>query len=218
MHHYDARPAYALRIKSSAAAAQPRENLELNNRDISPIFVVGAPRSGTTLTARILGAHPELFMPGETHFFEDVFPLREQLGQPDTEEGAKRIAEKLMTLYGRYNEPSDQARIETLFSADSLAQEICANCTDYEQVLSLFMSRQMPDSKQTWGNNAPRDIFSIGDIAGFYPRAKIVLCVRDPRDFMGSYKGKWRATNKPEVERLQQLYHPIITYLCKKFK
>jgi hypothetical protein len=186
----------------------------VNNNEISPIFVVGAPRSGTTLTAKIIGAHPALFMPGETHFFEDVFPLREQLGQPGTQEGASRIAEKLMTLYGRYNEPEDQARLETIFSCDSLTQEIFANCTDYEHVLTLFMTRQMErDSKQIWGNNAPRDIFSVADIARFYPTAKVILCVRDPRDFLGSYKGKWRATNKPEVERLQQLYHPVVTSL-----
>lgn len=153
-------------------------------------------------------------MPGETHFFEDVYPLRDQLGRPDTQEGALKIAEKLMTLYGRYNEPKDQARLEAIFTRASLAQEIAAECSDYEQVLTLFMTRQMaPETKQIWGNNAPRDIFSVGEIAGFYPNAKIVLCVRDPRDFLGSYKGKWRATNKPEVERLQRLYHPIITSL-----
>ena len=186
----------------------------MNNSEISPVFIVGAPRSGTTLTAKILGAHPALFMPGETHFFEDIYPLREQLGRPDTQEGSVKIAEKLMTLYGRYNEPKDQARLETIFSRDSLAQEIYENCTDYEQVLSLFMARQMVrDSEKTWGNNAPRDIFSVGEIARFYPNARIILCVRDPRDFLGSYKGKWRATNEPEVERLQQLYHPIITSL-----
>lgn len=194
--------------------ARSRENPQVNNNEISPIFVLGAPRSGTTLTAKIIGSHPALFMPGETHFFEDIYPLREQLGQPDTQDGARKIAEKLMTLYGRYNEPKDQARLEALFSPDLLAQEICANCTDYEQVLTLFMARQMKSaSKQSWGNNAPRDIFSVKEIARFYPNAKIILCVRDPRDFLGSYKGKWRATNKPEVERLQRLYHPIVTSL-----
>ena len=183
----------------------------------APVFVVGTPRSGTTLTARVLGNHPLLFMPGETHFFDDLYARREQLGFPFEPQGAKRIAERLMTLYGRYNEPADQARIEALIDAVTLAGQIREHCRDYGQVLRLFMELQMQATlRAIWGNNAPRDIFNIREISAFYPDARIVVCVRDPRDFLGSYKGKWRATAQAEVDRLRRLYHPVVTSLLWK--
>jgi len=185
--------------------------------DAAPVFVVGTPRSGTTLTARILGNHPLLFMPGETHFFDDLSARREQLGLPFEPQGAKRIADRLMTLYGRYNEPADQARVESLTDSGSLAGQICERCRDYGDVLRLFMELQAQGTGSTiWGNNVPRDIFNIKEIGAFYPDAKIVVCVRDPRDFLGSYKGKWRATASGEVDRLRRLYHPVVTSLLWK--
>lgn len=38
------------------------------------IFVVGVPRSGTTLVQSILNAHPDVFGYPETHFFRSLFP------------------------------------------------------------------------------------------------------------------------------------------------
>ena len=82
----------------------------------APVFIVGTPRSGTTLLARILGRHPSLFMHGETHFFPDIYARRAELGDPPSAEGALAMKERLSTLYGRYNEPADQARVARIFS------------------------------------------------------------------------------------------------------
>ncbi len=37
-----------------------------------PVFVVGMPRSGTTLTEQILGSHPRIFAAGEPRFLEQA--------------------------------------------------------------------------------------------------------------------------------------------------
>ena len=47
--------------------------------------------------------------------------------------------------------------------------------------------------KSRWGNNVPKDIFNIDKILSFYPDAKILVCIRDPRDFLVSYKHFWQA-------------------------
>ncbi|MFK5893311.1 MAG: sulfotransferase [Pseudomonadota bacterium] len=182
----------------------------------SPIFVVGTPRSGTTLTAKILANHSNLFMPGETHFFDDIYSLKDdQDGISDDK--LTEICNRLYDLYARYYEPDDQLRVEKLFSSAHALQDEMAECSTYEELFSSFMSMQMRyEKKVRWGNNAPRDLFSIDDILEFYPNAKIIVCVRDVRAFLLSYKGKWKVTGDEHVERLKKLYHPVITSLLWK--
>ena len=180
----------------------------------APIFIVGTPRSGTTLAAKILGRHPRLFMPGETHFFDDIHSHAKADGTFG-EEDRQGIRDRLATLYGRYNEPTDQERIDHLLGQGCDFQ--AAAWTSYRDALTAFMRAQMEhEGKVRWGNNAPRDIFHVKTIVRFYPDAKVVVCVRDPRDFLVSYKGKWRSTAEDEVERLRSLYHPLVTSLLWK--
>jgi hypothetical protein len=176
-----------------------------------PIFVVGAPRSGTTLTARILGRHSRIFMPGETHFFDDIYSRRHELGDLANAESRRNVIDRLSTLYGRYDETSDQQRIERLLKtgADTLT-----TCLTYKAMFSRFMELQMKQfGKKRWGNNVPKDIFHVEDILSFYREAKFIVCVRDVRDFLLSYKNKWRTTGETNADRVRRLYHPIITSL-----
>lgn len=177
-----------------------------------PIFVVGTPRSGTTLTAKMLGLHPRIFMPGETHYLEDIASRSEQLGDPADATSLSAIAERLYTLYDRYYEPDDQQRIEKMFPQRTNLETALGGCEDYACLLDRFMTLQMETlSKTRWGNNAPRDIFSFRKIREYFPDAKFVVCVRDIRAFLLSYQGKWTVTGDLHVERLKKLYHPVIT-------
>lgn len=42
---------------------------ELNNRDTTPVFIIGMPRSGTTLVEQIVSSHPEVRAGGELNFW-----------------------------------------------------------------------------------------------------------------------------------------------------
>ena len=39
----------------------------------APIFVVGMPRSGTSLTSRLLSSHPDVAIAPESHFVHDLY-------------------------------------------------------------------------------------------------------------------------------------------------
>ena len=119
----------------------------------APIFVVGTPRSGTTLVAKILGHHSRIFMPGETHFFDDIYSHKDVSGS-FTEETITSISERLFDLYGRYYEPDDQQRIEKLFSSPENIKAELSDCLSYADVFTRFMNVQMEDeNKNRWGNN-----------------------------------------------------------------
>jgi Sulfotransferase family len=178
-----------------------------------PIFVVGPPRSGTTLMAKILGRHSRIFMPGETHFFDDIYSRRRELGELGNLDSIAKIIARLRTLYARYNERPDQERVDRLLGDRQTVEKLRA-CRSYEEILSCFMELQMRVlGKARWGNNVPKDIFHVKEIISFYPDAKIVICVRDVRDFLLSYQKKWTTTSEENTDRLRRLYHPILTSL-----
>lgn len=183
-----------------------------------PIFIVGTPRSGTTLIAKILGQHSRIFMPGETHFFDDIYSRRNEFGDPPSSKSIESIINRLKTLYAHYDEPVDQERVSILFENSLIQLENrMSECRSYREILSLFMENQAKQlGKSRWGNNTPRDLFHMDSITNFYPDAKFIVCVRDIRDFLLSYKYKWRATAIEYSQRLKQLYHPVITSLLWK--
>lgn len=183
----------------------------------APIFVVGTPRSGTTLTAKILGRHPAIFMPGETHYFSDIYAKRESIGSLSEQQPREQVFDRLKMLYRRYNEPADQERIDLLLGNKDIADHLQNGLLDYCSALSTFMELQMShEGKLRWGNNAPKDVFYVDDILRCYPEAKFIICVRDIRDFLCSYKGKWKVTAEDQVARLKKLYHPVVTSMLWK--
>ena len=184
----------------------------------SPVLIVGTPRSGTTLTAKILGRHSRIFMPGETHFFDDIYNQRVNLGQLKNSIALEKIYKKLSTIYKRYNENEDQKRIDKIFSKKNTYYEFKNKCGSFKDIYSWFLEIQMEiEGKKRWGNHVPRDLFNVAEIIRFYPEAKFVICVRDIKDFLVSYKNKWRKADKQKNRhRLKVIYHPIITSLLWK--
>jgi hypothetical protein len=156
-------------------------------------------------------------MPGETHFFDDIYSRQRELGPIEDQRTQRRIIDRLSTLYERYYEPADQQRVDCLLRCAGTREELTAQYSSYCEVLSRFMEIQMRyEKKVRWGNNAPRDIFNMSDIVTCYPKVKVIVCVRDVRDFLVSYKNKWKITSDEHKERLRALYHPIVTALLWK--
>jgi len=178
----------------------------------APVFIVGSPRSGTTLLANILGRHTNLFMPGETFFFDDIYSRRQALGKPFDPKAFEVIFKRLNTLYGRFNFPEDQQRIDKIFAAPEVKMRMQTECKSYEDVLNFFMEIQAAQvNKHRWGNQVPKDLFNVPAIRSFYPNGKIIICVRNIQSFLHSYKFKWRNTSPENVMRIKALYHPVIT-------
>jgi hypothetical protein len=127
----------------------------------------------------------------------------------------ENIIQRLRTLYGRYNHPADQKRIDKLLLNPAVVEELHRSCRDYRDILTTFMTIQMrSQAKSLWGNNVPKDIFNIDKILAFYPTAKILVCIRDPRDFLASYKRFWHGgSSEQHRTRKKLLYHPVLTSL-----
>jgi hypothetical protein len=119
------------------------------NDDATPIFIVGMPRSGTTLAEQIIGAHAQAFGAGERGALSQAFGA---LGGRDTPEAVARIA--------ALEQPAlDRAASHYLSRLHALAPE----------------ATRIVDKM-------PGNFLYLGLAALMLPGARIIHCVRDPRD------------------------------------
>jgi hypothetical protein len=151
----------------------------LNDPQCSPpIFIVGVPRSGTTLLSAMLGAHPRLVCGPETHFFE-------QLGRCDAR-----------ALRRRASWP--KAAIDYLYAIEHMGESIPANYGLTRPELAEALARREPslasalsgmidlyterNGKRRWVEKTPDHLPHVALIRRHYPDAPIVRIIRDPRD------------------------------------
>lgn len=182
--------------------------------DITPMFVVGAPRSGTTLIANILARHPQIFAPapGETHYFHDIWTRRKVLGTLEDEMGLSQAADQLLTIFDRWDNPKAQKIVNTTITKDALLNRAHSLGKGYGALYYAFTSILAESvGKKYYCDDTPKHLFYLHTIFDHFPHAKVIGCMRDPRDFLASYKHYWRKVL--DSSRIKELYHPMITSL-----
>jgi glycosyltransferase involved in cell wall biosynthesis len=142
-------------------------------------FVVGAPRSGTTLLRLMLDAHPELAIPPETHFVAEALDLRGK----DRELRARFC--RLVTHSPRWGD----------FHLDAGALERRLQGIRpfrLEDGLRVFY-RMYADrlGKRRVGDKTPGYVLHLRRIAAVLPEARFVHLIRDGRDVAASLRKLW---------------------------
>jgi len=64
-------------------------------QDPPPFFIVGCPRSGTTLLRRMLDAHPEIGVAPETHFARRLNEIRASDPSGSDRETGRRLSDQI---------------------------------------------------------------------------------------------------------------------------
>lgn len=64
-----------------------------------PIFVLGCPRSGTTLLQQMLHSHRRIAFPSETRFVHTAYEVRHDFGDLELSENRRALAEWI--VHGR---------------------------------------------------------------------------------------------------------------------
>lgn len=176
-------------------------NTELRD---SPIFICGHPKAGTSLLRAVFDSHPQLIVyPEETVFFRRFLPraLRtDALHWPDLAD------ETLIHIFqwNRSTPPAHQAgypdRDYSSISFDAVRAEmrrlIIERCRHPGDVLSAAMLAygqvcgQLGTQTHAWVEKSPYNEFYAGQIFEWWPQARCVHILRDPRDNFLSYKRK----------------------------
>jgi hypothetical protein len=138
------------------------------DRNGSPIFIVGCPRSGTGLIRNLLRSHPRLTFPGESHFIPGFFRA---YGNPGSGREASELAERILKLewiksWGLALDPSQ-----------------FAYCRSYAEIVAgIYTEWARKENKVRWGDKTPQYVAEIPTLLEVFPNSKIIHIIRDGRD------------------------------------
>ena len=150
----------------------------------SPLFIIGNPRSGTTLLRLMVASHPAIVVPPECGF---AIWWREKYGAWTAADNAKDH------VRGFINDLAQSKKIETWkLDYAYLAKEILAKQPgNYATLVSLVYETYAQAYKpafERWGDKNNFHVRHVADLHALFPDAQFVHIVRDGRDVACSYR------------------------------
>lgn len=156
----------------------------MNRSDIPFVFLIGRPRSGTTMLRSMLDAHPNIRIPLESAFIKNLFP---EYGMIKKWKPGKILAfhndlrkQPQFNLWAIDNEYLKKLLLD--IPEDFTFQEICKII--YSNVVSLFNKKEI---KIIADKNPPYTLY-IPFIQKIFPDARFIYIIRDYRDNVLSMK------------------------------
>jgi hypothetical protein len=139
------------------------------------VFVVGCPRSGTTLLQRMLDNHSELALANDTHFIPAaVGGFRPRPDLPLTPEMVERVRE-FRTRAGK--------GFDRLQLPDGALERAASTARTYPRFVSALYSELAAVHGKPWaGEKTPDYVRHLPLLASLFPWAKLVHLIRDGRD------------------------------------
>jgi Sulfotransferase family len=153
------------------------------------LFIVGCPRSGTTLLRRIVDAHPDIAITKETHWIVQLLE-GEHAASPQAPVTPELLA-RLLSHWRFARLELDPARIERLERL--VAQDRPLSYA--ELITTVYDLCGEMRGKRLVGDKTPRYVRDIPTLHDLWPRAKFVHLIRDGRDVCLSV-WNWDKDNK----------------------
>ena len=142
-------------------------------------FFVGCGRSGTTLFRAIFDSHPDLSIPGESHFIVHLLPNRHRYETTMGFDAEAFLADLLPHPRFRLWRLADE-EVRAALGADPPS-------TLGEAIRTIFGLYAASQGKARYGDKTPGYVSHLSSLAALFPEARFVHIVRDGRDVALSY-------------------------------
>ncbi|MDA8194932.1 MAG: sulfotransferase [Thermaerobacter sp.] len=168
-----------------------------------PIFIVGMPRSGTTLLSMLLNRHETVWISPETHFLEEFLPIilhfpklrarNEKLAaalaqNPLDRNFLQRFKREILGKNFTFSEPE----LNDLYQR---APRLSAR--DFFQ--AILEADAAKHGKRRWGEKTPYHLFYLPALKTLFPPAKFIHIKRDPRAVSLSTRTAWPRSESPAM-------------------
>ncbi|MFB9253857.1 sulfotransferase [Sphaerisporangium melleum] len=147
-----------------------------------PIFVIGCPRSGTTMLQLMLHAHERIAVPPETRFLLSAYYHRRLHGDMRVVENRRRLAEWIAT------DKTTKFRELHLDRAAYVRKAVEGPGSLGSVIGEAFREYAQRFGKPRWGDKRPSYIKHLEVMLRLFPDAQFVHLVRDGRDCVASLK------------------------------
>jgi Sulfotransferase family len=178
----------------------------MNFEPLPAVFVVGAPRSGTTLLRFMLDSHPDVAIPPETAGLVPVVADLARMGD------------------ARVSNPVDFVRLVTHLPEDAPAWpdfsmsaadllERCRSTVPFSPAGGLrafYTLYAEHHGKRRWGDKTPLIGSRIADIETLLPEARFVHIIRDGRDVACSWQRQWFSPSDDVLELVSRWHDEIV--------
>ncbi|MEM7734859.1 MAG: sulfotransferase [Deinococcota bacterium] len=151
-----------------------------------PFFIVGMPRAGTTLLARMLDCHPACAVFPEATMFRllDYFGCAEHF---TTVWQYRLWLNFLYAGFARYDDPAAWCVAKLALNAPTY-QGTTRKLVD--ALAELYCQQK---DAQLWSEKTPVHALHLPELYKLYPNARLVCLMRDPKDVLTSHVTRWNA-------------------------
>lgn len=174
-------------------------------KNIKPIFILGCPRSGTTLLSSLL-EYTIYGKPFESHFITKYYKKLSSYGELQDKKNFIRLVDDIKDerYIKQWHLDIDPERLYSElenFDFSTIANHIC-------------MIKGQESGSQSWGDKTPHYTLDLEIIYELFPHSKYIFITRDGRDVALSLLEKsWGPNNIMSCAELWKKYHipsPII--------
>lgn len=161
---------------------------------MSPLFIVGCPRSGTTLLGQLLRESP-WGCRAESHFIAKFFKRMPKYGDLSVAENRAKLLRDIL---------AERPVMQWKLNLDPAAFTADPATADYSVLIDrLCLERVKRVGLPAWGDKTPHYIFEMHLLDRLFPSARFLNVIRDGRDVALSLLGKpWGPKNAYACARL----------------
>jgi hypothetical protein len=175
----------------------------MNTVRTNPIFIVGLPRSGTTLLANLMIARSDILCVNDLYYVQAVASVdgfTDSLGA----EKAAHLRDYLFTIVTRVakNNPNLDLQQDTLEAVRDDIGDVAG--LDWATLMDRTLTGVAHAlGKRRWADKTPQNFHHIEKIRTAFPGAQFIFMLRDPRQVLASFK--YADSGGHDVRR----YHPV---------